>query len=54
MKLVVALGVVCTSVLAFAGIGDDFKDASNRDGCEAIPYSSERSSWDVQVDRLSL
>lgn len=26
------------------GIADDFKDASNRDGCEAIPYSSERGS----------
>jgi chromosome segregation ATPase len=27
-----------------ASVADDFKDASNRDGCEAIPYSSERDS----------
>ncbi len=41
-KLVV-LGI-CLSAVAFASIADDFKDASNRKGCEAIPYSSERSS----------
>jgi hypothetical protein len=29
---------------AFASVADDFKDASSRKGCEAIPYSSERSS----------
>lgn len=44
MKFVITLGVVCVSALALAGVGDDFKDAANRDGCEAIPYSSERSS----------
>jgi len=37
-------GMLGISALAFASIADDFKDASNRDGCEAIPYSSERSS----------
>lgn len=41
-KLVV-LGI-CLSAVAFASIADDFKDASNRKGCEAIPYSSERGS----------
>lgn len=44
MRIMITLGVVCVSAIALAGIGDDFKDASNRDGCEAIPYSSERSS----------
>jgi hypothetical protein len=44
MKFVIGLGVVCVSALAIAGVGDDFKDAADRDGCEAIPYSSERSS----------
>lgn len=42
IKLVI-LGV-CMSVGAFASVADDFKDASSRKGCEAIPYSSERSS----------
>lgn len=40
---IVVLGV-CVSAVGFASVADDFKDASNRKGCEAIPYSSERSS----------
>jgi chromosome segregation ATPase len=44
MKATIIFGMLGISVLAFASIADDFKDASNRDGCEAIPYSSERSS----------
>ena len=44
MRIMITLGVVCVSAIALAGIGADFKAASNRDGCEAIPYSSERSS----------
>lgn len=44
MKVKFAIGALCVSGLALAGIADDFKDASNRDGCEAIPYSSERST----------
>jgi hypothetical protein len=34
MKVVIALGVVCVSALAFAGVGDDFKNdlrATDRD-----------------------
>lgn len=44
MRVEIVIGVVCGSALALASVGDDFKDAANRDGCEAIPYSSERSS----------
>lgn len=44
MRIKVVLCGICTSAVAFASIADDFKDASNRDGCEAIPYSSERGS----------
>jgi hypothetical protein len=44
MKGMIVVGMLCVSGLALAGIADDFKDASNRDGCDAIPYSSERSS----------
>jgi len=44
IKFGIATGVLLASSLALASIADDFKDASNRDGCEAIPYSSERSA----------
>src|SRR3954471_396390 len=44
MKVTILFCVLFASALALASIGDDFKDAANRDGCEAIPYSSERSS----------
>jgi hypothetical protein len=42
IKLGIATGILCAGSVVLAGIADDFKDASNRDGCEAIPYSSER------------
>ena len=35
---------ICVSGIALASIADDFKDAANKDGCDAVPYSSERSS----------
>lgn len=44
MKATLIVATLCLSALALASITDDFKDASNRDGCEAIPYSSERGS----------
>jgi hypothetical protein len=44
MRVEIVVAVGCISTLVFAGVADDFKDASNRDGCEAIPYSSERAS----------
>lgn len=44
MNVKLVIGLLCVSGLALAGVADDFKDASNRDGCEAIPYSSERST----------
>jgi hypothetical protein len=44
IEFVVAIGVLCLGSALWAGVEDDFKDASNRDGCEAIPYSSERGT----------
>lgn len=44
VKLGIMSGILCICSLVLAGVVDDFKDASNRDGCEAIPYSSERGT----------
>lgn len=44
MKALVVFVGLCISALALASITDDFKDAANKDGCDAIPYSSERST----------
>ena len=44
MRFKIVLCGLCVSVAAFASVADDFKDASNRDGCESIPFSLERSS----------
>lgn len=44
IRLGIVLGWLFVGSVVLAGVADDFKDAANRDGCEAIPYSSERSS----------
>ena len=44
IRVVIATGIVLAGSLVLAGVAEDFKDAANRDGCEAIPYSSERSA----------
>jgi hypothetical protein len=44
IKLGITVGLLCAGGVVLANVADDFKDAANRDGCEAIPYSSERSS----------
>jgi hypothetical protein len=44
IRLGIVRGLLLVGSVVLAGVADDFKDAANRDGCEAIPYSSERSS----------
>lgn len=44
IKAWMMVGLLLAGGAVLAGVADDFKDAANRDGCEAIPYSSERSS----------
>lgn len=43
-KVGIVIAMMLLGGVGLAGVADDFKDAANRDGCEAIPYSSERSS----------
>lgn len=42
-EFVIPLFVLFASSVADADKLDDFKDAASRSGCEAVPYSSERS-----------
>jgi hypothetical protein len=44
IKAGIVMGLLFAGSAVLAGVVDDFKDAANRDGCEAIPYSSERSA----------
>ena len=44
IKAGIVMGLLFAGSAVLAGVADDFKDAANRDGCEAIPYSSERSA----------
>src|SRR5258705_12582149 len=44
IKLGTMMATLLIGSVSLAGVADDFKDASNRDGCEAIPYSSESSA----------